>query len=73
MDLNKKFRTYVVESDKVAELVVHLLCYCLDAKDKPGSSESAQFSIPLRLMIYPDCRATRAVSSNIVYPSNFIC
>ena len=37
MDLNKKFRTYVIESDKVVDLVVHLLCYCLDAKDKPGS------------------------------------
>lgn len=38
MDLNKKFRMFVVESDKATELVVHLLCFCLDAKDKPGSS-----------------------------------
>ncbi|KAF8892642.1 high-temperature-induced dauer-formation protein-domain-containing protein [Infundibulicybe gibba] len=35
IELNKKFRFYVLESDKAMDLVAHLLCYCLEIKDKP--------------------------------------
>ncbi|KLO07390.1 hypothetical protein SCHPADRAFT_922914 [Schizopora paradoxa] len=35
IDLNKKFRNYILESGKVVRLLAYLLCYCMEAKDKP--------------------------------------
>ncbi|KAF8061471.1 high-temperature-induced dauer-formation protein-domain-containing protein [Lyophyllum atratum] len=35
IELNKKFRTYVLQSDKSMDLVAYLLCYTLEMKDKP--------------------------------------
>ncbi|KAF5370556.1 hypothetical protein D9758_001832 [Tetrapyrgos nigripes] len=35
IELNKKFRSYLLESDKSMELVAYLLCYNLEIKDKP--------------------------------------
>ncbi|KAG8684661.1 hypothetical protein FRC09_015245, partial [Ceratobasidium sp. 395] len=37
LDVNKKFRAFVMESDKCIDLVAHLLCSCLEVKDKPQS------------------------------------
>ncbi|KAJ7135027.1 high-temperature-induced dauer-formation protein-domain-containing protein [Mycena crocata] len=35
VELNKKFRTFLLESDKSMDLVAYLLCYALEIKDKP--------------------------------------
>ncbi|KAJ7684956.1 high-temperature-induced dauer-formation protein-domain-containing protein [Mycena polygramma] len=35
IELNKKFRGYLLESDKSMDLVAYLLCYALEIKDKP--------------------------------------
>ncbi|QRW05595.1 hypothetical protein RhiLY_04594 [Ceratobasidium sp. AG-Ba] len=35
LDLNKKFRAFVMDSDKCVDLVAYLLCSCLEVKDKP--------------------------------------
>ncbi|KAF8921510.1 high-temperature-induced dauer-formation protein-domain-containing protein [Mucidula mucida] len=35
LELNKKFRVFVIEHDKCMDLVGHLLCYNLEIKDKP--------------------------------------
>ncbi|GLB35297.1 putative dyggve-Melchior-Clausen syndrome protein [Lyophyllum shimeji] len=35
LELNKKFRSYVIQSDKSMDLVAYLLCYSLEIKDKP--------------------------------------
>ncbi|GBE82466.1 hypothetical protein SCP_0408500 [Sparassis crispa] len=35
IDLNKKFRAYVLDSEKVTDLLAYLLCYGIDIKDKP--------------------------------------
>ncbi|KAK7472605.1 hypothetical protein VKT23_000718 [Stygiomarasmius scandens] len=35
IELNKKFRSYFLESDRCADLIAYLLCYNLEIKDKP--------------------------------------
>ncbi|KAJ7694128.1 high-temperature-induced dauer-formation protein-domain-containing protein [Mycena rosella] len=35
VELNKKFRGFLLESDKAMDLVAYLLCYALEIKDKP--------------------------------------
>ncbi|TFK42932.1 high-temperature-induced dauer-formation protein-domain-containing protein [Crucibulum laeve] len=35
IELNKKFRTFVLDSDVSMDLVAYLLCYCVEVKDKP--------------------------------------
>ncbi|TFY71763.1 hypothetical protein EVG20_g1254 [Dentipellis fragilis] len=35
IELNRKFRLYLLDLDKSMDIVVYLLCYCLDIKDKP--------------------------------------
>ncbi|KAF8761031.1 Dyggve-Melchior-Clausen syndrome protein [Rhizoctonia solani] len=35
LDLNKKFRAFVMDSDKCVDLIAYLLCTCLEIKDKP--------------------------------------
>ncbi|KAJ7632398.1 high-temperature-induced dauer-formation protein-domain-containing protein [Roridomyces roridus] len=35
VELNKKFRTFLLESDKCMDLVSYLLCYALEIKDRP--------------------------------------
>ncbi|KAJ7489937.1 high-temperature-induced dauer-formation protein-domain-containing protein [Mycena galericulata] len=35
VELNKKFRAFLLESDKSMDLVAYLLCYALEIKDKP--------------------------------------
>ncbi|PCH38345.1 hypothetical protein WOLCODRAFT_96951 [Wolfiporia cocos MD-104 SS10] len=35
IDLNKKFRTYILDSDKATDILAYLLCYAIDIKDKP--------------------------------------
>ncbi|KAF8226171.1 hypothetical protein L208DRAFT_1501899 [Tricholoma matsutake] len=35
IELNKKFRAYILQSDRSMELVAYLLCYALEIKDKP--------------------------------------
>ncbi|KAI0797781.1 high-temperature-induced dauer-formation protein-domain-containing protein [Abortiporus biennis] len=35
IELNKKFRIYVLESEKAPDVLAYLLCYGLDMKDKP--------------------------------------
>ncbi|KAK7023762.1 high-temperature-induced dauer-formation protein-domain-containing protein [Favolaschia claudopus] len=35
IELNKKFRAYLLESDKSMDVVAYLLCYTLEIKDKP--------------------------------------
>ncbi|KAJ7752084.1 high-temperature-induced dauer-formation protein-domain-containing protein [Mycena metata] len=35
IELNKKFRGYLLESEKSMDLVAYLLCYALEIKDKP--------------------------------------
>ncbi|KAF5324653.1 hypothetical protein D9611_004387 [Ephemerocybe angulata] len=35
LELNKKFQTYFLESDKCMELAGYLLYYCVEVKDKP--------------------------------------
>ncbi|KAF5387064.1 hypothetical protein D9615_001793 [Tricholomella constricta] len=35
IELNKKFRIYVLQSEKSMDLVAYLLCYTLEIKDKP--------------------------------------
>ncbi|KAH8108473.1 high-temperature-induced dauer-formation protein-domain-containing protein [Phellopilus nigrolimitatus] len=35
IELNKKFRTYVLESEKAVNLMTYLLCYFMESKDKP--------------------------------------
>ncbi|KAF9818909.1 hypothetical protein IEO21_02447 [Rhodonia placenta] len=35
IDLNKKFRAYVLDSDKATDVLAYLLCYGIEIKDKP--------------------------------------
>ncbi|KAJ7470526.1 high-temperature-induced dauer-formation protein-domain-containing protein [Mycena latifolia] len=35
IELNKKFRAFLLDSDKAMDLVAYLLCYALEIKDKP--------------------------------------
>ncbi|KAI0083976.1 high-temperature-induced dauer-formation protein-domain-containing protein [Irpex rosettiformis] len=35
VELNKKFRTYVLDSEKATDILAYLLCYGLEIKDKP--------------------------------------
>ncbi|KAF7304736.1 hypothetical protein MKEN_01187700 [Mycena kentingensis (nom. inval.)] len=35
IELNKKFRAYLFESDKCMDIIGYLLCYALEIKDKP--------------------------------------
>ncbi|KAG9086018.1 hypothetical protein FS749_003968, partial [Ceratobasidium sp. UAMH 11750] len=35
LDVNKKFRAFVMDSEKCIDLVAYLLCSCLEVKDKP--------------------------------------
>jgi hypothetical protein len=35
IELNKKFRSYLLEQDKSMDVLVYLLCYFLEIKDKP--------------------------------------
>ncbi|TFK26405.1 hypothetical protein FA15DRAFT_667496 [Coprinopsis marcescibilis] len=35
LELNKKFRTHFLESDKSIDLLSYLLCHCVEIKDKP--------------------------------------
>ncbi|KAI0807242.1 high-temperature-induced dauer-formation protein-domain-containing protein [Fomes fomentarius] len=35
IELNKKFRAHLLESDKAADVVAYLLCYGLEIRDKP--------------------------------------
>ncbi|KAI0747903.1 high-temperature-induced dauer-formation protein-domain-containing protein [Daedaleopsis nitida] len=35
VDLNKKFRAYLLDSEKATDVLVYLLCYGLEIKDKP--------------------------------------
>ncbi|EMD38619.1 hypothetical protein CERSUDRAFT_113798 [Gelatoporia subvermispora B] len=35
IDLNKKFRAYVLDSDKATDILAYMLCYGLEIKDKP--------------------------------------
>ncbi|EGN94259.1 hypothetical protein SERLA73DRAFT_114402 [Serpula lacrymans var. lacrymans S7.3] len=35
IELNKKFRAYVLDSDKAVDILAYLLCYSLEIKDKP--------------------------------------
>ncbi|KAH9934896.1 high-temperature-induced dauer-formation protein-domain-containing protein [Fomitopsis serialis] len=35
IDLNKKFRAYVLDSDKATDILAYLLCYGIEIKDKP--------------------------------------
>lgn len=35
IELNKKFRLYVLESDRGLDIFAYLLCYCLEIKDRP--------------------------------------
>ncbi|KAG7092239.1 hypothetical protein E1B28_008605 [Marasmius oreades] len=35
IELNKKFRAYVLDSDRAMDLIAYLLCYNLEIKDKP--------------------------------------
>ncbi|OCH95639.1 hypothetical protein OBBRIDRAFT_745433 [Obba rivulosa] len=35
IDLNKKFRLYVLDSDRATDVLAYLLCYGLEIKDKP--------------------------------------
>ncbi|THU95339.1 hypothetical protein K435DRAFT_755788 [Dendrothele bispora CBS 962.96] len=35
IELNKKFRSYLLESDRCMDLIAYLLCYNLEIKDKP--------------------------------------
>ncbi|KAI0933902.1 hypothetical protein AcW1_005595 [Taiwanofungus camphoratus] len=35
IDLNKKFRAYVLDSDKATDILAYLLCYSIEIKDKP--------------------------------------
>ncbi|KAK0503006.1 high-temperature-induced dauer-formation protein-domain-containing protein [Armillaria luteobubalina] len=35
IELNKKFRAFVLDTDKATDLIAHLLCYNLEIKDKP--------------------------------------
>ncbi|KAN0141309.1 High-temperature-induced dauer-formation domain containing protein [Lactarius tabidus] len=35
IELNKKFRSYLLEQDKSMDVLVYLLCYFLEVKDKP--------------------------------------
>ncbi|KAI5899994.1 uncharacterized protein SCHCODRAFT_02025788 [Schizophyllum commune H4-8] len=35
IELNKKFRSFVLESDKCNDVMAHLVCYLLELKDKP--------------------------------------
>ncbi|TDL27208.1 hypothetical protein BD410DRAFT_835524 [Rickenella mellea] len=35
VELNKKFRSYVLDSDKGSDMLAYLLCYGMDVKDKP--------------------------------------
>lgn len=35
IELNKKFRVHVLQSQKSTDLVAYLLCYCVEIKDKP--------------------------------------
>jgi hypothetical protein len=38
IELNKKFRSYLLEQDKSMDVLVYLLCYFLEIKDKPGNN-----------------------------------
>ncbi|KAG1883192.1 high-temperature-induced dauer-formation protein-domain-containing protein [Suillus subluteus] len=35
IELNKKFRAYLLDSDKAVDVLAYLLCYSLEIKDKP--------------------------------------
>ncbi|KDQ59485.1 hypothetical protein JAAARDRAFT_126665 [Jaapia argillacea MUCL 33604] len=35
IELNKKYRAYVLESDRAVDITAYLLCYTLEIKDKP--------------------------------------
>uniref|UniRef100_A0A8H7Y292 RecA family profile 1 domain-containing protein n=1 Tax=Psilocybe cubensis TaxID=181762 RepID=A0A8H7Y292_PSICU len=35
IEINKKFRTFVLESEKSVDLIAYLLFYCVEIKDKP--------------------------------------
>lgn len=35
IELNKKFRAYLLDSDKAVDILAYLLCYSLEIKDKP--------------------------------------
>ncbi|KDQ20543.1 hypothetical protein BOTBODRAFT_26557 [Botryobasidium botryosum FD-172 SS1] len=35
IELNKKFRAYLLDSDKLLEVLAYMLCFCLELKDKP--------------------------------------
>ncbi|KAI5124045.1 hypothetical protein M0805_003874 [Coniferiporia weirii] len=35
IELNKKFRTYIFESEKAVNFMTYLLCYFMESKDKP--------------------------------------
>ncbi|KAF8328817.1 high-temperature-induced dauer-formation protein-domain-containing protein [Cantharellus anzutake] len=35
IELNKKFRAHLLESEKLLDLIAYLLCFCLENKDKP--------------------------------------
>ncbi|KAG2146949.1 high-temperature-induced dauer-formation protein-domain-containing protein [Suillus bovinus] len=35
VELNKKFRAYLLDSDKTVDVLAYLLCYSLEIKDKP--------------------------------------
>jgi len=35
LEINKKFRTYILESDKAMDVIAYIFCYGLDIKDKP--------------------------------------
>ncbi|KIJ69506.1 hypothetical protein HYDPIDRAFT_106142 [Hydnomerulius pinastri MD-312] len=35
IELNKKFRAYLLDSDKAVDILAYLMCYGLDIKDKP--------------------------------------
>ena len=38
----QKFRSFIFSSEKSTDLVVYLLCFCMDAKDKPRKYDLSQ-------------------------------
>jgi hypothetical protein len=40
----KKFRAYLLDSDKAVDILAYLLCYSLEIKDKPRASSLVFFS-----------------------------
>ncbi|TFK72546.1 hypothetical protein BDN72DRAFT_315018 [Pluteus cervinus] len=59
LELNKKFRAYVLDSDKCMDVVAYLLCHALDIKDKPRNSDPYLFVHKLTSVIeqHGMCRA----------------